>query len=266
MRTPHERNDYRLWAALATFWVAALAFCLRTLTLLDDQFGRISPGRQILVFGELPFRDYLDPGYFLTEFSSAAVQWLFGQNLLGELLLNAVFIATGFAFASWASRIPQVRDRLVLDPSQLGLVLLAIAAGSLIALPLSGVIVGHVGSRWTVLSMALLDAVADNLEAHLATLDMRAEVSRHEQAAYVDLARQHRELAARLGATAEQMAGYRDLPMAEHDPAALASPAVMEAFERFAAAERDLLALMEERVRWSEAMLAAARDADQPRS
>ncbi len=72
----------------------------------------------------------------------------------------AVFIATGFAFASWASRIPQVRDRLLLDPSELGLVLLAIAAGALISLPLSGVIVGHFGSRWTVRTMALVDAGA----------------------------------------------------------------------------------------------------------
>jgi predicted MFS family arabinose efflux permease len=71
----------------------------------------------------------------------------------------AVFIATGFAFASWASRIPQVRDRLVLDPSELGLVLLAIAAGSLVALPLSAVIVGHFGSRWTVRAMAFVDTV-----------------------------------------------------------------------------------------------------------
>lgn len=113
---------------------------------------------------------------------------------------------------------------------------------------------------------ALLDAVADNLEAHLTTLDLRAEVSRPEHAAYVELAREHRELAARLRATAERMAGCRDLPMAEHDPAALASPAVMEAFERFVAAERDLLALMDERVQGNEAMLAAARSAGQPRS
>jgi predicted MFS family arabinose efflux permease len=72
----------------------------------------------------------------------------------------AVFIASGIAFASWASRIPQVRDRLHLDPSGLGLVLLAIAAGSVIALPLSGVIVGHFGSRWTVRTTALLAAAA----------------------------------------------------------------------------------------------------------
>lgn len=76
------------------------------------------------------------------------------------LATYAVFIASGIAFASWASRIPQVRDRLHLDPSELGLVLLAIAAGSVIALPLSGVIVGHFGSRWTVRTTGLLTAVA----------------------------------------------------------------------------------------------------------
>ena len=70
------------------------------------------------------------------------------------LATYAAFIATGFAFASWASRIPQVRDGLRLDPSELGLVLLAIAAGSLIALPLSGLIVSRFGSRWTVRTMA----------------------------------------------------------------------------------------------------------------
>ena len=44
----------------------------------------------------------------------------------GTTATYAAFIFTGFAFASWASRIPQVRDRLDLDPAQLGLVLLAI--------------------------------------------------------------------------------------------------------------------------------------------
>jgi predicted MFS family arabinose efflux permease len=72
----------------------------------------------------------------------------------------AAFIWTGFAFASWASRIPQVRDRLRLDSGQLGLLLLAIAAGSLIALPLSGPIVNRFGSRRTVATLALLDGVA----------------------------------------------------------------------------------------------------------
>ena len=53
----------------------------------------------------------------------------------------AAFIGSGFAFANWASRIPQVRDGLDLTPGELGRVLLAIAAGSLVALPLAGMIV-----------------------------------------------------------------------------------------------------------------------------
>ena len=70
----------------------------------------------------------------------------------------AAFVSTGFAFASWASRIPQVRDRLHLEPSGLGLVLLAIAAGSLIALPLAGTLVGRFGSRRVVAGMSRLSA------------------------------------------------------------------------------------------------------------
>ncbi|HET7475646.1 MAG TPA: MFS transporter [Dermatophilaceae bacterium] len=71
----------------------------------------------------------------------------------------AAFVATGFAFASWASRIPQVRDRMGLDPSQLGLVLLAIAVGSLIALPASGWLVARFGSRAVVAWMSRTSAV-----------------------------------------------------------------------------------------------------------
>jgi MFS family permease len=66
------------------------------------------------------------------------------------------FAANGFAFASWASRIPQVRTKLHLRPSELGLVLLAIAIGSLVALPLSGTIINRVGPRRTVSVTAAL--------------------------------------------------------------------------------------------------------------
>jgi predicted MFS family arabinose efflux permease len=68
----------------------------------------------------------------------------------------AAFIMLGFAGASWASRIPQVRDELSLTPSRLGFVLLAIAAGSVVALPLAGQIVAHFGSRRTVTAMAVI--------------------------------------------------------------------------------------------------------------
>ncbi len=73
---------------------------------------------------------------------------------------SVAFIGSGFAFASWASRIPQVRDRLGLTPASLGLVLLAIAVGSLIALPLAGVVVHRFGSMRAVASTSALLSVA----------------------------------------------------------------------------------------------------------
>jgi hypothetical protein len=73
----------------------ALFFSLATYTFSDDHFGRISPARQILRYHELPFRDFFDPGYFLTEVASASVQRVFGDNLLGEMLLTSSFVAGG---------------------------------------------------------------------------------------------------------------------------------------------------------------------------
>ena len=77
----------------------------------------------------------------------------------GTRATYAAFIAAGFAFANWASRIPQLRDRLQLTPADLGLVLLSIAVGSLVALRLSGAIVHRLGSRRTVVAMAVLQAL-----------------------------------------------------------------------------------------------------------
>jgi predicted MFS family arabinose efflux permease len=71
-----------------------------------------------------------------------------------------VFAVSGFGFASWASRIPQVKARLGLNPSALGLLLLAIALGSVVALPLSGTLVARWGSRLTAAVMATLSTLA----------------------------------------------------------------------------------------------------------
>jgi fucose permease len=68
----------------------------------------------------------------------------------------AAFTLNGFAFASWASRIPAVKAKLGLTPRELGLVLLAIAAGSVLALPSSGPVVARFGSRRTVTVMAIV--------------------------------------------------------------------------------------------------------------
>ncbi|MDX6539800.1 MAG: hypothetical protein QOI71_1410 [Gaiellales bacterium] len=69
-----------------------------------------------------------------------------------------VFFGAGFTFASWASRIPQLREGLRLDPKSLGLLLLSIAAGSVLALPLAGIVIAWLGAARTVAVMATLCA------------------------------------------------------------------------------------------------------------
>lgn len=70
-----------------------------------------------------------------------------------------VFATAGLAFASWASRLPDVMRILGLSPGQLGTLLLAMAAGSMVGLPLSGRIIRALGTartvRFGVLSTAL---------------------------------------------------------------------------------------------------------------
>src|SRR3954453_19532578 len=70
----------------------------------------------------------------------------------------AVFILSGFGFASWASRIPTVRDALGLSPRSLGLVLLAAAVGSVTSMPLPGLVGARLGTARTVAVMALVAA------------------------------------------------------------------------------------------------------------
>ncbi len=65
------------------------------------------------------------------------------------------FAGSGMFMSSWASRIPQVRDRLHLQPSKLGFVLLALALGAATALPLSGPLTTRLGSRRVVALMAI---------------------------------------------------------------------------------------------------------------
>lgn len=72
-----------------------------------------------------------------------------------KLAVSVVFIGSGFAFSSWAARIPQVRDRLGVTPGELGLILLSVAVGSAFALPLSGLVITKLGEARTIIAMSL---------------------------------------------------------------------------------------------------------------
>ncbi|MFV0252073.1 MAG: MFS transporter, partial [Beutenbergiaceae bacterium] len=66
------------------------------------------------------------------------------------------FLLNGVMFASWASRLPAVRDQLGLQPNVMGLVLLFGSMGSLVGLPLSGRLVAAIGARATVIAASFV--------------------------------------------------------------------------------------------------------------
>jgi predicted MFS family arabinose efflux permease len=76
--------------------------------------------------------------------------------LRAQRAVYIAFIGSGFSFASWASRIPQIRDALRATPSELGLVLLAMAFGAVVAMPLAGMVVNRVGPARAVATLASL--------------------------------------------------------------------------------------------------------------
>ena len=92
----------------------------------------------------------------------------------------------------------------------------------------------------------LLGAMAENLEVHRKALDLSDPNSQAEHEAYAKLVQQLREAAGQLESVANQMAGYRDLPMGKHDEQAMTHPRVAETFEKFVRRKHELLSLLEQ--------------------
>ena len=90
----------------------------------------------------------------------------------------AVFVFNGFNFANWAARIPALRDQLALSAAQVGLLLLIGSVGSILALPLVGIVVHRLGARRTVAIFAgantggLLVAAAGVATGHLVVVGL----------------------------------------------------------------------------------------------
>ncbi len=57
------------------------------------------------------------------------------------------FFVNGAVLASWVPHIPAIKSRHMMTDGQLGFVLLSMAAGSVLALPVAGWLVGRLGSR-----------------------------------------------------------------------------------------------------------------------
>ncbi|MDN3577439.1 MFS transporter [Chitinimonas viridis] len=64
-----------------------------------------------------------------------------------QAAIPVLFLLLGMVYASWASRIPAVRDALQLDAATLGTVLLGGGLGAVLSFPLAAWLIGHYGAR-----------------------------------------------------------------------------------------------------------------------
>lgn len=72
-----------------------------------------------------------------------------------RIAVSVFFFCQGLCFSSWASRIPNIKESLHLTNAGLGSILLALPAGQLTAMPFSGRLVTHFGSK-SILRLCLL--------------------------------------------------------------------------------------------------------------
>lgn len=72
---------------------------------------------------------------------------VYGNKQRIRLAVSLFYFGQGLAFASWASRIPVIKEQLQLTEAQLGTILLALPIGQLITMPISGKLVGKYGSH-----------------------------------------------------------------------------------------------------------------------
>jgi len=77
-----------------------------------------------------------------------------------KVAVALAFALNGLALSSWLSRVPAVRDELVLSTAQVGLLLLCLSLGAVLAIPLSGALVTRLGPARAVLAGSLVVGVS----------------------------------------------------------------------------------------------------------
>jgi MFS family permease len=82
-----------------------------------------------------------------------------------RLSVSILFLVHGLIFSTWVSRIPAVQNELGLRPSELGLALLGVAAGSMISMPVSGILMARFGTGIVAAVSSLMFCLALGLPA-----------------------------------------------------------------------------------------------------
>jgi len=78
-----------------------------------------------------------------------------GKPRIYRISVSAFFFISGLTFATWASRIPDIKTQLQLSNARLGAVLFALPAGLMTSLLFAGWLVSRYGSRKVMITAAV---------------------------------------------------------------------------------------------------------------
>jgi MFS family permease len=73
-----------------------------------------------------------------------------------RIAISIFFFVAGLTFATWASRIPDIKEKLQLSDAGLGVVLFALPVGQILSLPISAWLISRFSSRTVTISTAVL--------------------------------------------------------------------------------------------------------------
>lgn len=76
-----------------------------------------------------------------------------------QIATRAVFLVAGLAMAAWAPLVPFAKARLGVDDGALGVLLLCLGLGSIVAMPVTGVLASRFGCRAVIVAGSLVLAV-----------------------------------------------------------------------------------------------------------
>jgi predicted MFS family arabinose efflux permease len=105
------------------------------------------------------FSDFLlPPRVFMSvsDVSATTVVPIPYPGIAQQMSTRFAFLITGLAMSAWAPLIPFVKARLDIGESTLGLLILCFGVGSLIAMPLTGLLVNRYGCRRVITSSLLV--------------------------------------------------------------------------------------------------------------
>ncbi|AZD80607.1 MFS transporter [Pseudomonas chlororaphis] len=108
----------------------------------------------------------------MTALNTHTPQQQISPGRLEQMATRIAFFIAGFGIAAWAPLVPYAKARAGLDEGTLGLLLLCLGVGSILAMPIAGVLAGRFGCRRVMAAGSLLICLALPLLATVSTVPL----------------------------------------------------------------------------------------------